>query len=83
MLIIQATGVWNSNTFSVAPSRVKDHSKNALFHYGPPKSFYSIRVSLTQAMRLFNEKMYKRMTELEDGNIVYSPYRYLMGLLTG
>ncbi len=27
-------------------------------------------------MGLFNEKMYKRMTELDDGNIVYSPYRY-------
>lgn len=30
---------------------------------------------LTQALRLFNEKMYKRMTELDDGNILYSPYR--------
>jgi hypothetical protein len=30
---------------------------------------------LTQAMTSFNEKMYKRLTEIEDGNIVYSPFR--------
>jgi len=30
---------------------------------------------LTSAMRTFNAKMYKRMTEIEDGNIVYSPFR--------
>ena len=30
---------------------------------------------LTKAMSIFNEKMYKKMTELDDGNIIYSPFR--------
>ena len=40
------------------------------------KKIASTPFRLTQALKLFNEKMYKRMTELDDGNILYSPYRY-------
>ena len=41
------------------------------------KKIASTPFRLTQAMHLFNEKMYKRMTELDDGNILYSPYRLI------